>query len=181
MPAHKYDDMYRMLDDARELLNKAANEAARLDLPKTRGRILNPMYETQRIANDVLVKIEAADIAHGIEHQAKVQERTIAQLGYEFTPSDVLGVQPRVASPEVRMAIDSRNEAIKHRTSTDIGQMAAYANLAGMNAIITLNAASALGSRHADPVACPAEIPAPPDTSGPTNTEPFCGGNYDSN
>ena len=63
-------------------------------------------------------------------------------------------------------------------------QLAAYAGLTAMNTALTLSHIAAHGTGTPDeikPPACPAEIPAPPDTGGATNTEPFCGGNYESN
>lgn len=64
--AHKYDQFYQLLHATRVAAIAALDEAVKLNLPTTSVKVRDIVNATQKIANDVLTKIEAAQVADAL-------------------------------------------------------------------------------------------------------------------
>lgn len=155
--AHKYDEFYKSLHQARVYALAALEEAERLQLSATRKRVRDIANELGEITSNVLVKIEAAQVADAMEAWTK----TTAQLGMEFVPDDV--AQRKTAAQMLteqwpNLAPTKRHEVHQFkgspRTEMPSQQLAYYSLLAqGMGAMPAIHSPHHVGT-HISTIDC---------------------------
>jgi hypothetical protein len=82
--AHKYDEFYRNLCDAKVVVSTATREAERLGLSTTLDELKDCYGVLHKIANNVITKIEAEHVAGLLERRE--EKRRVNEQGYSVSP-----------------------------------------------------------------------------------------------